>query len=119
LLTYSKLSLTILLLDFTFRLIWPKMPKEEKVNQFVAIRSMFVTGSVKKMRDIEKLYPTMVAKSLRINHSRYIQKLYKPEEFTIKQIAALSDLLEIDVQVILDVIIKQLNLSSKSGRRKG
>ena len=95
------------------------MPKEGQVNQFVAIRSMFISGSVKKMRDIEKLYPTTVAKSLRINHSRYIQKLYKPEEFTIKQVAALSNLLEIDVQVILDVIIKQLNLSPKTGRKKG
>jgi len=31
------------------------MPKEEKTGQFVAIRSMFSSGSVKRMKDIEKL----------------------------------------------------------------
>jgi hypothetical protein len=94
------------------------MPKEDKSNQFVAIRSMFLSGSVKRMKDIEKLYPTLVAKSLGINHSRYIQKLYKPEEFSIKQIIALSSILELDPQTIIDIVLKQVNTFSKQGRKK-
>lgn len=94
------------------------MPKEDKSNQFVAIRSMFLSGSVKRMKDIEKLYPTLVAKSLKINHSRYIQKLYKPEEFTIKQILALSVILELNPQAILDVILKQLSSSLRQVKKK-
>lgn len=79
---------------------------------------MFLSGSVKRMKDIEKLYPTLVAKTLRINHSRYIQKLYRPEEFTIKQIIDLSGILEINPQMILDVILKQINTPVKPGRKK-
>ncbi len=94
------------------------MPKEEKNSQFLAIRSMFLSGSVKRMKDIEKLYPTLVAKSLRINHSRYIQKLYKPEGFTILQLNELAKLLDIDIHLILDVVIKQLSSSSKSLKKK-
>ena len=94
------------------------MPKEEKNTQFIAIKSMFQSGSVKRMKDIEKLYPTVVAKSLRINHSRYIQKLYKPDGFTIRQVDDLAKLLDINIQVILDVIIKELSAPSKAGKKK-
>jgi hypothetical protein len=94
------------------------MPKEEKNSQFLAIKSMFLSGSVKRMKDIEKLYPTMVAKSLRINHSRYIQKLYKPDSFTIRQLDDLAKLLDIDIQLILEVVIKQLNSPSKVAKKK-
>ena len=94
------------------------MPKEEKNTQFIALRSMFQSGSVKRMKDIEKLYPTVVAKSLRINHSRYIQKLYKPDGFTIRQIDDLAKLVDLNIQVILDVIIKELNAPSKTAKKK-
>ncbi len=94
------------------------MAKEEKNNQFIAIRSMFQSGSVRKMRDIEKLYPTLMAKSLKINHSRYIQKLYHPEEFTIKQLIDFSNLLELDFQLVIDVIARQLNTLIKTGKKR-
>ena len=94
------------------------MPKGEKSNQFIAIRSMFASGNVKRMKDIDKLYPTLVAKTLKINHSRYIQKLYKPEEFSIKQIFDLANILDLHPQVILDVIVKQLSSSNKSVKKK-
>ncbi|MBS1738451.1 MAG: hypothetical protein JSS98_17860 [Bacteroidetes bacterium] len=94
------------------------MAKEGKSNQFVAIRSMFLSGSIKRMKDIEMLYPTLVAKTLGINHSRYIQKLYKPEEFSIKQIIAMSVILELNPQMILDVILKQVGTQAKSGKKK-
>lgn len=95
------------------------MPKEENNSQFLALKSMFLSGSVKRMKDIEKLYPTLVAKTLRINHSRYIQKLYKPEGFTIQQLNDLAKLLEIDIQLILDVVIRQLNSTPKIHKKRG
>ena len=94
------------------------MPKEEKNSQFLALKSMFLSGSVKRMKDIEKLDPTLVAKTLRINHSRYIQRLYKPEGFTIGQLDDLAKLLDIDIQLILNVVVKQLNSPSKSVKKK-
>lgn len=94
------------------------MPKEEKNSQFLAIRSMFLSGNVRRMKDIEKLYPTLVAKSLRLNHSRYIQKLYKPGGFTMQQLNELAKLLEVDIRLILDVIVPQLNSPTKGPKRK-
>ncbi len=94
------------------------MVKEEKKSQFVAIKSMFLSESVKRMKDIEKLYPSKVSKALGINHSRYIQKLYNPEEFKFKHIYDFAKLINIDIQLILDVIIKELNSPSEIGKRK-
>lgn len=84
------------------------MAKGENETQYAAVRLMFLSNTIKRMRDIEKLYPTMVSKALGINHSRYIQKLYKPEEFSIKHIVRLANLLDINPQLIIDVIFKQL-----------
>ena len=94
------------------------MAKEEKKQQFIAIRSMFLSGSVNRMKDIEKLYPTGVSQALGMNHSRYIQKLYNPEEFKFKNIKALANLINIDIQVILDVVIKELDAFSKTVQKK-
>lgn len=79
---------------------------------------MFLAGSVSKMRDIEDLYPTNIAKSLGLNHSRYIEKLYKPEEFNFRHIWELSKLLDLDVQLIIDVIKNELANKSKTGKKK-
>jgi hypothetical protein len=91
---------------------------KEKTNQYLAIKSMFQSENVKKMRDIEKLYPTLIAKALRINHSRYIQKLYNPELFTIKQIFNLAKLLDLHPQLILNVIVFQLMQNLKMNSKK-
>ncbi|PVD52222.1 hypothetical protein DC498_10895 [Terrimonas sp.] len=90
------------------------MAKEENETQYKVIRLMFQSFSIKRMKDIEKLYPTMIAKALGINHSRYIQKLYRPDEFSIKHVIDLANLLDIEPQLIIDVILKELNYSSKT-----
>jgi hypothetical protein len=94
------------------------MPTEEKKNPYKGVRSMFLADNVVRMRDIEDLYPTKIAKELKINHSRYIKKLYKPEEFTFKHIWKLSKLLDIDIQLIIDVIKRELNQVSKQAKKK-
>lgn len=93
------------------------MAREEKETQYKVVRLMFQSNSVKQMKDIQDLYPTLIAKALGINHSRYIQKLYKPEEFSIKHIVDLANLLGIDPRLITDVIFKQLNSMNRSKKK--
>ncbi len=69
---------------------------------------MFLANSVSKMKDIEEIEPTNIAKALGINHSRYIAKLNNPEEFKFKHIRDLANLLNIDIQIIIEVIKKEL-----------
>jgi hypothetical protein len=89
------------------------MPKEAMSPKLKAIRSLFLNGDINEMKDIKELSPTLVTKSLGVNHGRFIKKLYHPEEFTVKHLLALSKLLDLDIQLILNVILKQVNASSK------
>lgn len=93
------------------------MAREENETQYKAVRLMFQSNNVKQMKDIQELYPTLIAKALGINHSRYIQKLYKPEEFSIKHIVDLANLLGIDPRLITEVIFKQLNSMNRSKKK--
>jgi hypothetical protein len=84
------------------------MAKKEEDLRLVAIRTLFLNNGIRKMTDLEKLYPTLVAKSLGINHSRYIEKLHAPEHFTVQNLISLAHLLKIDVQFIWQVIVRQV-----------
>ncbi|TWI83266.1 hypothetical protein IQ13_1374 [Lacibacter cauensis] len=77
---------------------------------------MFLANTVSKMKDIEEIEPTNIAKALGINHSRYIAKLNNPEEFKFKHIQGLANLLNIDIQIIIDVIKKELAQVKKKAR---
>ena len=79
---------------------------------------MFITGSVRRMRDIADLYPTRIARALGINHSRYIKKLNKPGEFTFGHIWDLAQLLDIDIQLIIEVIKRELSQPVKLAKKK-
>ena len=94
------------------------MPSEEKKNSFKGLKSMFIGRNVTRMRDIEDMYPTNIAKALGINHSRYIEKLYNPEGFTFKHVLQLSKLLDVDIQLIIDVIKKEMLSSQKISKKK-
>lgn len=94
------------------------MASEGNKNSFKGVRSMFLAGSVFKMKDIEDLYPTNIGKALKINHNRYIEKLRKPGKFTFEHIWQLSKLLEIDIQLIIDIIKKELQSNAKVSKKK-
>ncbi len=83
------------------------MAKAAKVNQFIAIKSMFEQGNVRKMQDIEKLFPTAMAIAMNMNHGRYITCLYHPEEFKAKEIMRFASLIEVDSRIVWEVIVKQ------------
>ena len=89
------------------------MAKQDKEKQYLSLKSMFEANNVKKMRDIEKIYPTMVAMDLRTNHGRYINKLHNPENFTIKQIFKLASLININPTVIINIVVAEVSVKNK------
>ena len=94
------------------------MAKADKKTQYLAIRSLFVSNNIQKMKDLEDLSPTAIAKHLKINHSRYIEKLYKPDTFTIKNIRAFATLLDLDPRIIIEVILKQVPSASNKKKKQ-
>lgn len=72
-----------------------------------SIKSIFETGEVKRMYDISTLYPTKIIKALGLNHGRYVNKLAKPEKFSIEEIIRFSRLIGVDHNKVFEVIIRE------------
>ncbi len=82
--------------------------KENKNSKRIALKSVFLTGSIKRMEDLRHHHPTYIVQSLGFNHSRYKEKLGKPETFTIEEIVSIAKLIDIDPQIITNIILSQL-----------
>jgi len=87
--------------------------KENNNSKRTALKSVFLTGSIKRMKDLEEIHPTYIVRSLGFNHSRYKEKLGKPEEFTIKEIVSIAELIDMDPQIITNIILNQLAADKK------
>jgi hypothetical protein len=90
------------------------MAKQDKEKQYLSLKAMFETNNVKKLRDIDKIYPTMVAMDMGTNHGRYIQKLHNPESFTVKQIFKLAGLININPSIIMNIIVAEVMAKNKT-----
>ncbi len=72
-----------------------------------SIKSMFETGEIIKMYQLAKLHPTKIITALGLNHGRYIEKLSKPEKFSIGEVIRFALLTGADYNKVLQVIMKQ------------
>lgn len=89
------------------------MPQEEKIPKFAILKSLFLDGSIKSMKDIKELYPTYIGKKLGLNHSRYIEKLNNPEMFKIQHIITFARMIDINPQIIMTIILNQIATEEK------
>jgi len=74
---------------------------------FLAIKSLFEAGNVKRMRLLEEQAPTKMAKNLGLNYNSYLDKLSSPEKFSIKHIIKMASLCKLDPNIIFGVILKE------------
>lgn len=73
-------------------------------KEFTFIKAAFESGKVRKMSDLEKEKPTLIAKLLGINQGRYGAKLFTPEDFSLSEIIRLSIVINVDVGVLVNII---------------
>lgn len=76
--------------------------------KILQVKLLFEKGLVKKMRDLEKVNPTIMAKYSGINHGRYSYKLSNPGKFTASEIVKIAYILDIDVSVLMTLISNQI-----------
>jgi hypothetical protein len=83
-----------------------------------SIKSMFETGEIKKMYEISKLYPTKIIRALGLNHGRYVDKLAKPEKFSIDEIIRFSRLIGVDHRKVIEIILTEAvpNVIAREGK---
>jgi len=94
------------------------MAKAEHPPYYLSLKSLFEHGNVTRMRDIDQLFPTKVAADLKLNYSRYVDKLYHPQKFSFDQVARFAGLLDIEPHKIATVIFKEMSMSKVRAPRK-
>ncbi|WP_443938804.1 hypothetical protein [Pedobacter sp. MW01-1-1] len=75
---------------------------------FLSIRSMFISGSLKNMYQLVKHSPTKISKLLGLNYDAYHTKLLNPEKFSLLHINILAFALHINPNIINTLIQKQI-----------
>jgi hypothetical protein len=91
---------------------WKKKFKEDiSDGDFLAIKSLFEAGHIKKMALLKEQSPTKVAKLLGLQYNSYLDKLDNPEKFTVKHIFTLALVCQMDPCLIFDII--QLEVQNK------
>lgn len=89
------------------------MAKKDRVNPknlkraLISIKSRFESGNVDKMEEIAELYPTGLIAAMGIGYTGYVTKFNAPENFTIHDLLKLADVSNTDIQLILEVVLKQ------------
>lgn len=71
---------------------------------FVALKSLFTDGTIKKMSSLLDFSPTKLAGLLRMNYKSFLIKIHQPWKFSTEHILILSYVIDIDPTYIFDVI---------------
>lgn len=84
-----------------------KINSEKLKNTLITIKARFETGTVSKMEDVSEIYSTGLIAALGMGHNGYVTKFNAPENFTIHDLLKLADVSNTDIQLILEVVLKQ------------
>lgn len=87
-------------------------------NDFLVIRSLFVSGHIKKMKQLERQSPTKIATLLGLNYNSYHEKLNSPELFTLFHINLLAYTCRFDPDIIHNVIQSEIRSKIQSANKK-
>lgn len=76
--------------------------------QLASIKKLMEKGKVKKMSQLEELSPTFISKTIGLNYGRYIIKLHQPELFSLFELKKLASLINVDLRILLEIIVKEI-----------
>ncbi|MES2418318.1 MAG: hypothetical protein V4541_09025 [Bacteroidota bacterium] len=90
-----------------------KVNPEKLKSTIASLKARFETGTITNMKDLTDLYVTGLINALGIGYDGFINKCSFPERFVMEDIVKLSQLLDVDINLILKVIVKQAKANVK------
>lgn len=83
--------------------------KLEKIKSgLISIRDRFETGKIERLKNLEHLFTTAMAKELGVNHSRFISKFYNPITFSFKEVYRFAYYVGFDPQLMIAQMAKEI-----------
>lgn len=87
-----------------------------KDPRYKTLKIMIETGNIKAFEEMFNVVPkTVVATDLGINYGRFLDKLNSLQDFSLKELFKLADLIEVDNKAVVNIV---LNDVERKKRRK-
>lgn len=92
------------------------MPKDPR---YKSVKSLIEAGGVKYLKDIFLYIPKKVVYvDMGINYVRFQRLINAPAKFTLEELHQMSELLEVDNKLIIELAWSQMMSSGTKGKRK-
>lgn len=90
-----------------------KVNPEKLISTIASLKARFEAGTIHSMDDLTNFYVTGLIAALGIGYDGFINKCSKPERFIIEDLVKLSQVLDVDIELILKVVVKQASKNVK------
>lgn len=85
------------------------LPGMQKDPRYKTLKVMLETGNILSFTDIFDVVPkTVVATDLGINYVRFQEKIRRPENFLLKDLMNLAELIDADPLLVLKVVVQDI-----------
>lgn len=90
-----------------------KVNPEKLKSTLASLKARFETGTISNMKELTDLYVTGLITALGIGYDGFINKCNHPEKFVMEDIVKLAQILDVDINLILAVVVKQAQKNVK------
>ena len=83
-----------------------KINSERLKSTIVSLKARFETGTISNMSDLTDFYITGLIAAIGIGYDGFVNKCAHPEKFLIEDLVKLSQIIDVDINLILKVVLK-------------
>jgi hypothetical protein len=83
-----------------------KINSERLKSTLVSLKARFETGTINSMSDLTGMYITGLITILGMGYDSFINKCMSPEKFVIEDLVKMSQIFDVDVNLITKVVLK-------------
>ena len=85
----------------------PKINPERLQITISSLKARFETNTINSMNDLMGMYVTGMLALLGIGYDAFVKKCASPEKFTMEDLIKLSQVLDVKIDKIMPVVLKQ------------
>lgn len=84
-----------------------KINSERLKSTIASLKARFETGTINSMQDLTDMYITGLITVLGMGYDGFINKCASPEKFLVEDLVKLSKIIDVDINLIMKVVLKQ------------
>ncbi|MDR2275355.1 MAG: hypothetical protein LBF27_30890 [Sphingobacterium sp.] len=85
-----------------------KINLQKLKSTLLSIKARFESNTIHRMNDIANMYSTGLKKALGMGHDSFVTKFDEPHKFTVEDILKLSDITDVDKNIIWNKIVEEV-----------